>query len=105
MSCQQVRFALANCVVEINPEPSTTKAKTYTAFLSLVENDGSVVRPLVSSNGRRVRIRAASEPLALHSAISYLRARFGAVNEPGHPCSLGAARVGRPVPIEDWVDD
>src|SRR5688500_6068877 len=101
MSCQQVKFALANCVVEISPEPSETKPKTYTAFLSLVEDDGSVIRPLVSGDGRRVRIRAASEALALHSAISYLRARFGAVNDQGHPCSLGSATVGRPVAIED----
>jgi hypothetical protein len=103
MSCQQVRFALANCVVEINPDigEANAKARTYTALLSLVEENGAVIRPLVSGNGRRVRIRAASEPLALHSAISYLGARFGAANDTPHPCSLGSATVGRPLAIED----
>jgi hypothetical protein len=103
VSCQQVRFALADCVVEINPEfgSESRKARAYTAYLSVVEDAGSVVRPLVSGDGHRVKIRAASEPLALHSAISYLRARFGAVNQEGQPCSLGEARVGRPVSIEE----
>ena len=82
MSCQQVRFALADCVVEISPEFSegSRKARAYTARLSLVENDGTVVRPLVSSDGRSVKIRAESELLAFHSAVSYLRARFGSVS-------------------------
>jgi hypothetical protein len=103
VACQQVRFALADCVVEISPEfpAGSHKARAYTAFLSLVENGGSLVRPLVSSSGHRVRIRAASEPLALHSAISYLRARFGAVSHDSEPCSLGQATVGRPIAMED----
>ena len=101
MASQQVGFALADCVIEISPEPSETKGESYTAFLSLVEDHGSVVRPFVSGDGHRVRIRAGSEPLALYSAISYLRARFGAVNEPGHPCDLSASTVGRPIAIED----
>src|SRR5262245_48433766 len=101
MSCQQVGFALANCVVEIVPEPGDPKNKAYTALLSLVENDGAVIRPLVREDGHRVRIRAASEPLALYSAISYLCARFGAVRRPEQPCSYGSATVGLPVAIAD----
>ena len=101
MTSQQVGFALADCVIEISPEPSETKPERYTASLSLVEDHGSVVRPFVAGNGRRVRIRAGSEPLALYSAISYLRARFGAVNEPEHPCDLGASSIGCPIAIED----
>jgi hypothetical protein len=102
VSCQQVRFALADCVVEISPEygEGSRKAKAYTARLSLVEN-GSVVRPLVSGTGRRVKIRAESELLALQSALSYLRVRFGAVSRQGEPCSLGEATVGMPVAVED----
>jgi hypothetical protein len=103
VSCQQVRFALADCVVEISPEFSegSRKARAFTARLSLVENAGTVVRPLVSADGRRVKIRAASELLAFNSAVSYLRARFGAVSREGQPCSLGGATVGMPVAIDD----
>ena len=101
MTSQLVGFALADCLIEINPEPSETKAEWYTVLLSLVEHGGSVVRPFVSGNGRRVRIRAGSEPLALHSAICYLRARFGAVNKPEHPCDLSASTVGPPIAVED----
>jgi hypothetical protein len=103
VSCQQVRFALADCVVEISPEfgdDDSRKAKAYTARLSLVEN-GSVVRPLVSGSGRRVKIRAASEQLAYHSALSYLRVRFGSISREGQPCRLGEATVGLPVAVED----
>ena len=102
VSCQQVRFALADCVVEICPEfgEDGRKARAYTARLSLVEN-GSVVRPLVSGTGRRVKIRAESEQLAYHSALSYLRVRFGAISREGQPCHLGEATVGLPVAVED----
>ncbi len=103
MSCQQVRFALADCVVEISPEfgEGSRKARAYTARLSLVENEGTVVRPLVSGDGRRVKIRAESELLAFHSAVSYLRGRFGSVSRDGQPCSLGGATVGMPVAVDD----
>jgi hypothetical protein len=101
MSCQQVGFALADCVVEISPEPGKTRNKAYTALLSLIENGGAIIRPLVRQDGHRVRIRAASELLALYSAISYLRARFGAVHNPGRPCSYPSATVGLPVAIQD----
>jgi hypothetical protein len=103
VSCQQVRFALADCVVEISPEfgEGSRKARAYTARLSLVENEGTVVRPLVSNDGRRVKIRAESELLAFHSAVSYLRARFGSVSRDGQPCSLGGATVGMPVAVDD----
>lgn len=102
MTCQQVRFALADCVVEICPEytDGSRKARAYTARLSVIEN-GTVVRPLVSGSGRRVKIRAESELLAFESAMSYLRVRFGAVARQGEPCHLGEATVGMPVAVED----
>jgi hypothetical protein len=99
MSCRQVGFALGTCVVEINPEIGDPLLPVYTVSMSYVENDGAVLRPVVSENGGRVRIRAGSEPLALTSAIGYLRARFGTLTDAGHPCSMGDAAVGRPLPI------
>jgi hypothetical protein len=101
MACQQIGFAHANCLVETASEPGETADRTYTAFVSLVEDDGTTIRPLVARDGHRVRIRAASEPLAIYSAITYLKARFGAVSEPGRPCNLGSATVGRPIAVED----
>lgn len=99
MSCQQVGFVLGTCVVEISPEPGNPLLPVYTASMSYVEKDGAVLRPVVAENGRRVRIRADSEPLALTSAIGYLRARLGTLTDAGHPCSLGDAAVGPPLPI------
>ena len=101
MTCQQVRFVHGECLVEIN-EPGNLGRPAYTAFVSLLEEGGAIVRPLVQLNGRRIEIQAPSEPLALDSAINYLEQRFGAVSqpEPG-ACMLSTATFGPPVVVAD----
>ena len=104
MSNQQVTFVLGRCLVEIHQDMTDDPIHTFTAFLSYLEEnggDGAVIRPVVAVDGHRVRIRAESEPLALTGAISYLRARFGAMSEGSQPCSLGSATVGRPIELQD----
>jgi hypothetical protein len=99
MSCQQVAFTEGSCLVEIERSQDALEPK-FTAHLSVVEDDGAIVRPLVFGDGRLVEVHATNEPLALASAISYLEHRFGALSEPEHACSLGAATIGRPFVIE-----
>jgi hypothetical protein len=101
MSCRTVGFANGTCLVEIQPEPGVPSAPNFTAFLSLIEDDGTVVRPLVLRDGHRVRIRASSEPVALESAIRYLESRFGAKRGSDAPCALGRATIGRPVAVAE----
>jgi hypothetical protein len=99
MTCQLVGFAHGECLVEIDSQ--SAKKPGYTAFLSLLEEGGAIVRPLVRLNGRRLEIHAPSEPLALHSAINYLRKRFGAVDQPERECTLASSSFGPPVVVVD----
>ena len=98
MSCQQYDFALGSCLVEIT-ETGDPKKPVYNVYVFLVEKDGTMIRPLVRSDGHRVKIRAGSEPVAIKSALSYLRARLGDVKDEGHAPELGTASVGRPIPL------
>jgi hypothetical protein len=101
MTAQQVLFAHGNCLVEVDTKPFHKGEPNYTAFISLLEEDGAIVRPLVLRSGRRIEIHGASAPQALDSAISYLERRFGAVSEPNRRPALASAAFGRPIVVED----
>lgn len=101
MTCQQMGFARGNCLVEIDTRSAAGDRPAYTAFLSLLEENGAIVRPLVKENGRRIEISASSEPLALHSAINYLETRFGALRSPKRNCALATSSFGPPVVVVD----
>ena len=101
MTCQQVGFVHGDCLVEIDAQHADPDPHGYTAVLSLLEEGGAIVRPLVRLNGRRIKIHAPSEPLALNSAISYLERRFGAVRIPEHGCALATSSFGPPVVVAD----
>jgi len=101
MTAQQVLFAHGNCLVEVDTRPFYPGQPKYTAFVSLLEDDGAIVRPLVLRNGRRIEIHAPSAPDALDSAISYLERRFGAVSQPSRRPALASSSFGRPVVVED----
>ena len=101
MTCQQVRFLHGECLVEVDARNAAQGRHEYTAFVSLLEDGGAIVRPLVQLNGRRIEIRASSEPLAMNSAISYLQSRFGAISQPRRGCALAASSFGPPVVVAD----
>lgn len=98
MACQQVAFEQGRCLVEIESKPSDPQPR-FTAFMSVVEEDGAVVRPLVSPDGRRVRIHATSESLALDSALTYLEKRFGAARDRREASALGHSTIGWPLVV------
>ena len=101
MTCQQMVFAWGDCLVEIDQRFAESGRQAYTAYLSLLEENGAIVRPLVNLNGRRIEISAPSEPLALNSAIAYLRTRFGALNAPKSKCALATSSFGPPVVVAE----
>ena len=101
MTCQQVKFLHGECLVEVATRGSVQGQPDYTAFVSLLEEGGAIVRPLVQLNGRRIEIHANSEPSALSSAISYLQRRFGAVSQPRRGCALASSSFGPPVVVAD----
>jgi hypothetical protein len=96
MSCQQIDFTHGSCLVEIRPEPDAAGPSRFTARVAVLEEDGAIVRPIVSHDGRGVEIRGTDESAALQSAIEYLEDRFGQISEPEHACSLGSATIGQP---------
>lgn len=101
MTCQQMVFARGNCLVEIDTRFADSGRQAYTAYLSLLEENGAIVRPLVNLNGRRIEISASSEPLALNSAIAYLKTRFGSLNVPKGRCALATSSFGPPIVVVD----
>jgi hypothetical protein len=98
MASERVTFARASCLIEVErQDPSGERSETrHIARMSVVENAGAVVRPLVGRDGRRIKIVATSERLAMKVAISYLEGRFGRVVPPDPIGSLGSATVGVP---------
>ena len=101
MTCQQMVFANGNCLVEIDTRSAESGRPAYTAYLSLLEENGAIVRPLVNLHGRRIEISASSEPLALNSAIAYLKTRFGSMSSPKNRCALATSSFGPPVVVVD----
>jgi hypothetical protein len=96
ISSERVTLAGARCVVDIESQRSESGQPRFVARMSVVDGDGSVVRPLVGADGGRVKIHATSARLALRVALSYLEGRFGRVVASDRTASLAEATVGLP---------
>jgi hypothetical protein len=96
MTSHCLEFAQGHCLIEVEPLLSETGQTRYIARMSVLEDDGQVVRPLFGKDGRRIKILATSERLAMRVAVSYLEGRFGRVEPRDLTCELGAATVGLP---------
>lgn len=96
MISQCVEFAQGNCLIEVEPQQSETGQTRYVARMSVLEDHGQIIRPLFGKDGRRIKILATSERLALRVAVSYLEGRFGRIAPRDTSCSLGGATVGVP---------
>jgi hypothetical protein len=96
MTCHCVEFAQANCLIEIETQPGDAGEIRHLARMSVLEESGTIVRPIFGKDGRRIKILASSERLALRVALSYLEGRFGQVAPGEHACAFGAATVGVP---------
>jgi hypothetical protein len=98
MPSERVTFARASCLIEVERQPAVdgSDEPRFIARMAVVENAGRVVRPIVGRDGRRIKIVATSDRLALKVAISYLEGRFGRLVPPDPAGSLGAATVGVP---------
>lgn len=96
MFAERVTFTRASCLVEIARQETSTGDSCFIARMSVVEEAGAIVRPIVGQDGRRIKIVAASERLAMKVAVSYLEGRFGRPIPPESAPTLGAATVGVP---------
>ena len=96
MTCHCVEFAQANCLIEIESQTGDAGQIRYLARMSVLEESGTIVRPIYGKDGRRIKIIATSERLALRVAMSYLEGRFGRVAPTERVCSFGSATMGAP---------
>lgn len=96
MTSHCVEFAQGNCLIEVEPQESETGQTRYIARMCVLEDKGQIVRPLFGKDGRRIKILATSERLAIRVAVSYLEGRFGRLAPRDLACSLGGSTVGVP---------
>lgn len=101
MTCQDVSFARARCRIDVEPR-SDADIPMFAARISIVEDNGRLLRALTFADGARVEIHGSTELLALNSAVTYLEAHLGPKSEPEFDCDATASpHVGAPVVIDD----
>lgn len=91
MFAERVTFTRASCLVGIDAQETSTGDPCFIARMSVVEEAGAIVRPIVGQDGRRIKIVAASERLAMKVAVSYLE---GPVRSP-NPAPRALPRSAR----------
>jgi len=96
MTTERITLANGRCVIDVESDPSSSGEPRFVARMSVVDTGGTVVRPIVGADGRRIKIHATTERLALRVATSYLEGRFGRIQPPESAPSLGGATVGAP---------
>lgn len=99
VSCQEAFFAGAHCRIDVERRPDPVGDASYVATISIVDDTSQTLRPLVFSDGARVAIKAASDALALSSALTYLEGRFGAFSEIVYGCVDATRRATRGSPM------
>jgi hypothetical protein len=95
MRCEQVTFSKASGLIEVQP-PQGQGDRDFVARLSIVEDAGRLVRPVVGLDGRRVKLLGPTEQDALNAAVGYFTAQFGPL-QPAIRYALGGATLGRPI--------
>jgi putative oxidoreductase len=99
VSCQEAFFADAHCRIDVERRDNPIGDASYVATMSVVDATSQTLRPLVFSDGARVAIKAASDALALSSALTYLEGRFGAFSEIVYGCVDATRRAARGTPL------
>jgi len=97
MTSERVTLASGRCIIDIEPQPTESGQPGFVGYVSLLEGNDTIIRPLVGPDGRRIRIHATSERLVVRVATSYLEGRFGRILPPEPAISLATASVGRPL--------
>jgi hypothetical protein len=100
MKAQDVSFANGTVRISVKDRTTDPAMPLFVAQLSLVDDDGSRLHPLVVEGGYRAEIHGTSEALVLSSAISFLQTRFGALSENEHASADFAPRAQLGAPIE-----
>jgi hypothetical protein len=103
MTCHRMTFEAADCLIETEARPIGS-VPAWVARLYVLEDDGAIVRPIISEDWRQLTLLASTELTVLWSAIACLADRFGAAQGPEQGCSLGASILGIPVVVATPVE-
>jgi len=103
MTCHRMTFAAADCLIETEAQ-LIGRVRAWVARLFVLEDDGAIVRPIISEDRQPLTLFASNERTVLRSAIACLADRFGAAHGPERGCSLGASTLGPPVVIVTSVE-
>ncbi len=103
MTCHRMTFEAADCLIETEPR-LIGSVPAWVAKLYVLEDDGAIVRPIISEDWRPLRLFASTELTVLWSAIAFLADRFGAAQGPEEGYSLGASVLGGPMVVATPVE-
>jgi hypothetical protein len=103
MTCHRMAFETADCLIETEAQ-LIGRVRAWVARLYVLEDDGAIVRPLISEDRRPLTLFASNERTVLWFAIKWLADRFGTAQGPEQGCSLGASILGVPVVVPRQVN-
>ena len=100
MQPTSVAFTGGAFLVEVEPDFRNPQSQAWVAFLSLLEDGGTLLRPLVGQDGDRFVLQAQSEPVAMDLAMNFLRRQFGRRRGPERPWLPARMQWGPPVVVK-----
>lgn len=103
MTAHRVTFEAADCLIETEAQ-LIGSVPAWVARLYVLEDDGAIVRPIISEDRRPLTLFASNELTVLRSATSCLADRFGAALGSEQECSLAASTLGVPVVVATPVE-
>jgi hypothetical protein len=103
MTCHRMTFEAADCLIETEAQLIGSVLASV-ARLYVLEDDGAIVRPIISEDRQPLTLFASNDGTVLRLAIACLADRFGAAQGPEKGCSLGASILGAPVEVATPIE-
>ena len=100
MQPTSITVAQTAFLVEVEPDFREASPGPFVVFLSLLEDDGNVLRPLVGPDGDRVVLHGHTEWQAMRQALRYLARHFGNLMGPRAAWHPHHMQWGQPLVVE-----
>jgi hypothetical protein len=84
--CYEASFARAVCHLKVLHPDGSFARPAYKCRMSVLDSQGTALRPIELETGQRVQVFARSASQALANAIAFLERQFGALTEHEHLC-------------------
>src|SRR4051812_3698772 len=101
MQPMSIAFAKSAFLVEVEPDFRNPETPSFVAHLTMLEDDGTLLRPVVSDGGKRVVLEGTTEPRALTRALRFLRRHFGVRSGPWQTWHPHHMTWGKPVVVSE----